>query len=298
MKILITGSTGLVGTQVVQTLEAQHDVVRLVRQSTKSRTEQDAVWDPSAESMDLQCLEDADAVVHLAGENLGRRWNPELKKQIRASRVEGTHLLSESIAKCSNPPKVLIAASAIGYYGSRGDDVMTEESSAGAGFLAEVVADWESATSPAAEAGVRVVNLRIGVVLSRRGGALHSMMRPFKLCLGGVVGNGRQYWSWIEVSDVAKVVEFALNNESISGPLNTVAPVAATNREFTKAFGRVISRPTIFPMPAIVTKLVLGEMGEELLLSSTRVVPQKLTDAGFEFGFPALDGALKNALTY
>lgn len=298
MKILITGSTGLVGTQVVRMLEAQHDVVRLVRESTKSRTEQDAVWDPNADSMDLQCLEDADAVVHLAGENLGRRWNPALKQKIRDSRINGTRLLSESIAKCSKPPKVLIAASAIGYYGSRGDEEMVEASSPGSGFLADVVADWEAATSPASEAGIRVVNLRTGVVLSNRGGAIHSMMRPFKLCLGGIVGNGRQYWSWIEVSDVARIVAFALNNESISGPLNTVAPVAVTNREFTKAFGRVISRPTIFPMPAFLAKLVLGEMGEELLLSSTRVVPQKLLEAGFEYGYPELDGALRNALTY
>ncbi len=297
MRVLITGSTGLVGTQVVRRLENENEIVRLVRQSTKSRIGDDAVWDPNADSMDLQCLEDADAVVHLAGENLGRRWNPELKRKIRDSRVNGTGLLCESIAKCANPPKTLIAASAIGYYGSRGDEEMTEESTRGSGFLADVVADWEDATRPASEAGVRVVNLRIGVVLSRNGGALHSMMTPFKLCLGGIVGNGRQHWSWVEVTDVAHIVEFALNNESISGPLNAVAPKPATNREFTKTFGKVISRPTILPMPAFVTKIMLGEMGEELLLSSTRVIPQKLNEAGFEFGYAQLEGALRNALS-
>lgn len=296
MQILITGSTGLVGTAVQKTLASNHEIRRLVRPTTSARTAEDAVWDPQSGELDRECLESANAVVHLAGENLGRRWNAALKQRLRDSRINSTRLLCESIAECQNPPSVLIAASAIGFYGDRGDEELTESSTPGSGFLAELVQDWESATTAAVTAGIRVVNLRIGVVLSKDGGAIKSMLLPFKLGLGGIVGNGRQYWSWIELGDLARVFEFAIQTESLSGPVNAVAPNPVTNREFTKTLGRVIHRPTIFPMPAFAAKLVLGEMAQELLLASARVSPTQLVERKFDYQHATLEPALSHAL--
>ncbi|MDA1016343.1 MAG: TIGR01777 family oxidoreductase [Planctomycetota bacterium] len=296
MQILMTGASGLVGTATRHQLLPNHEVRRLVRSTSSNRAVEDVVWDPQSGNMDRQCLEQADVVVHLAGENLGRRWNSALKQQIRDSRILGTQLLCETIAKCESPPRVLIAASAIGYYGHRGDEELIESSSPGSGFLAELVRDWEAATEPAKAGGTRVVNLRIGVVLSKDGGALKSMLLPFKLGLGGIVGNGRQFWSWIELSDLARVIEFAIQTESLSGPVNAVAPNPPTNREFTKALGRTLHRPTVFPMPAFAAKLVLGEMAQELLLASARVIPAKLTEHDFEYQHADLDEALRHAL--
>ena len=205
-------------------------------------------------------------------------------------------MLSEALAKLSRKPRVLVGASAIGFYGERGDDVMTESSNTGTSFLCNVCRDWEAATEAARSAGIRVVNLRIGVVLTPRGGALEKMLLPFKFCAGGVVGTGRQFWSWIALDDVVGVIHHAITHEELSGPVNAVSPEPATNRDFTKTLGRVLGRPTIAPLPAFVVKLLMGEMGEELLLASTRVVPNRLQATGYQFRCPTLDGALRHLL--
>jgi hypothetical protein len=236
-------------------------------------------------------------VVHLAGENIaGRRWNDEQKARIRDSRVDSTLLLSGTLATLRQPPKVLVSASAIGYYGDRGDSLLTESSESGNGFLPEICREWEAATEPAVAAGIRVVNLRFGVILSRKGGALTKMLTPFRLGLGGVIGSGRQWMSWIAIDDVIGVICHVLATESLRGPVNTVAPSAVTNHEFTKTMGRVLRRPTIFPMPAFVARLALGEMADELLLASTRVEPRALLVSQYSFLFADLENALRHLL--
>lgn len=296
MKILVTGSTGLVGSAVVPFLTTGgHQVLRLVRGTAQG--DDQIGWNPMTGETDVAKLEGLDAVVHLAGENIATgRWNAAKKARIRDSRVHGTRLLSETLAKLSVKPKVLVCASAIGYYGDRGNDEMTEVSPPGKSFLCEVCRDWEAAAELARQAGIRVVNLRIGVVLTPRGGALEKMLLPFKLCAGGVVGSGQQYWSWIALDDVVGAIHHALNCESLSGPVNCVSPQTVTNRVFTKTLGSVLNRPTIVPMPAFAAKLALGEMGDELLLASTRVVPQRLKESGYEFRLPNLDAALRHLL--
>jgi hypothetical protein len=295
MKLAITGSTGLVGSALVPFLTtAGHHVTRIVR--TRS-TEGDAVWNPDAGQIDAAALEGLDAVVHLAGENIAaRRWNAEQKSRIRDSRVQGTRLLCETLAKLRQPPRVLVSASAIGFYGNRGDDVMTEMTTAGEGFLPNVCREWEAATKAAEEAGIRVVQLRIGVVLSPKGGALAKMLTPFKLGLGGRMGNGRQWMSWIDVDDAIGSIYHALLTESLSGPVNAVAPHPVMNSEFTKTLGRVLSRPTLFAMPAFVARLAFGEMANDLLLGSTRVMPEKLLQSGYRFQYPDLEHALRHLL--
>lgn len=296
MNILVTGSTGLVGSAVVPFLTTGgHRVFRLVR--GKAHNEQEILWDPAAGTIDASKLEGMDAVVHLAGDNIAHgRWSAAKKARIRDSRVIGTRLLSDTLSKLNRKPRVLACASAIGYYGNRGDDVMTESSPPGPTFISEVCRDWEAATEPARAAGIRVVNLRIGVVLTPRGGALAKMLTPFKLCLGGVVGSGKQYWSWIALDDVVGAIHHAITHDELSGPVNAVAPGTLTNAEFTKILGRVLHRPTIAPLPAFVVKLLLGEMGEELLLASTRVVPNRLQETGYQFRCPTLEGALRHVL--
>jgi hypothetical protein len=253
-------------------------------------------WDPAAGKIDAAALEGHDAVVHLAGENISQRWTAKQKSKILESRIRSTRLLVEALARLTNPPNVLVSASAIGYYGNRGDEILQEDSAAGIGFLPEVCREWEAATQPAAEAGIRVVNLRFGLILSPGGGALAKMFLPFKMGVGGVLGSGRQYWSWISIDDIIGVIHHALRNESLQGPVNAVSPNPVTNREFTKILGHVLKRPTLFPVPAFTLRLVFGEMADEMLLASARVQPAKLLNSGYDFRYPELEGALRHLL--
>lgn len=297
MIIAVSGSTGLVGAALVAALEADgHLVRRLVRRPVREK-EHEIQWDPAAGTIDAAELARVDGVVHLAGESIaGSRWTEAVKLRIRDSRVLGTRLLCQTIAGQSTKPAVLVSASAIGFYGCRGDEPLNESSPAGSGFLADVCQRWEAETRVAREAGVRVVNLRIGVVLDRAGGALAQMLTPFKLGLGGVLGGGRQYFSWIILDDLVRAIRFALENATLSGPVNAVAPEPVTNRVFTKTLGRVLGRPTVFSMPAFAARLAFGEMADEMLLGGARVVPQALLAAGFQFHFPQLEPALRRAL--
>ena len=297
MRILISGAGGLVGSELVPFLQGGgHEVAALSRSSRTGGLET-ITWDPAGGQLDVAALEGFDAVVHLAGENIaGGRWNEARKQRIRDSRVQGTRLLAESLAACENPPKVLACASAIGYYGDRGDEVLNEDSSPGEGFLPEVCREWEEAADAARDRGIRVVNLRLGVVLSPRGGALQQMLTPFNLGGGGVVGSGKQYWSWVALDDVVGAIHHALTTDSLSGPVNTTAPAPATNREFTKTLGKVLQRPTIVPLPAFAARLVLGEMADDLLLASARVMPERLVESGYQFRCPDLEGALRHLL--
>ncbi|MEO8603174.1 MAG: TIGR01777 family oxidoreductase [bacterium] len=296
MKILISGASGLIGTALVPFLTTGgHQVVRLVRGGRKKAGT--VQWDPAAGTIDRAGLEGFDAVVHLSGENIAAgRWTPERKARIHASRVDGTRLLVEALAGLTHPPKILIAASAIGYYGDRKEDIVDEDSAPGAGFLADVCREWEAATFPAAQAGMRVVNLRFGVVLSGKGGMLPTVLTPFRFGLGGAIGGGAQYMSWVAIDDVLGAVLYALTTPALSGPVNAVSPHPVTNRVFTDTLAQVLSRPALLPIPAAAVRLLFGEMGEELLLSSTRVEPERLTAAGFHFTFPDLESALRHVL--
>jgi uncharacterized protein (TIGR01777 family) len=296
MNILVTGSSGLVGSALVPFLTTGgHRVMRLVR--AEPRGEDEVRWDPSIGAIDAQKLEGIDAVVHLAGESIADgRWTPEKKAKILNSRVQGTRLLSESLARLQRRPRVLVSASAIGYYGDRGEQPLNERSAAGSGFLPDVCRQWEAATQPAVEAGIRVVNLRIGVVLSAQGGALAKMLGPFRMGAGGRLGSGRQYLSWIALDDVVGAIHHGLMCDELSGPVNAVSPNPVTNREFTKTLGRVLRRPTMFPMPAPAARVIFGEMADELLLASTRVEPQRLMAEGYEFRFAELQSALRHLL--
>jgi len=255
-------------------------------------------WDPGKRQVDAAGLEGLDAVVHLAGENIASgRWNAARKAAIRDSRVNGTRLLCDALAGLARPPKTLVCASAIGYYGDGGADVLTEESPPGAGFLPEVCREWEAAAESAMRKGIRVVALRIGMVLSPRGGALSRMLPPFRLGFGGVTGNGRQYVSWVALDDLAGIVLHALQSGELRGPVNAVAPVPVTNREFTEALGKALSRPTPLPVPAFALRLAVGgEMADALLLASARVVPRRLEETGYPFRFPELGAALRHLL--
>jgi uncharacterized protein (TIGR01777 family) len=298
MRIALTGSHGLVGAALVRTLEAAGDeVIRLVR--ARENTGRGAIWwDPTTGGIDQAGLEKLDAVIHLAGENLASgRWTPARKRRIRESRVHGTRLIAETLRGLKEPPRVLLSASAVGFYGNRGDDVLSETSAGGEGFLAEVCREWEAATQPAADAGLRVACLRLGIVLSPEGGALARMLLPFKLGLGGPLGTGRQFWSWIQIEDVVEAVRYILKTNALAGPINLTAPEPVTNREFTRMLGQVLRRPAILPAPGWALRLALGSMADEALLASTRAVPAKLQAAGFEFRYPQLRGALEQAVT-
>ncbi len=294
----MSGSSGLVGRAVSRLLERQgHRVARLVRTSPPQGPGF-VYWNPAAGEIDRSSLQGFDAVVHLAGENVGSgRWTAQKKRLIRESRVEGTRLLSRALAALDRPPRVMACASAIGFYGDRGEEILTERSGPGRGFLPEVCAAWEEAALPARDAGVRVVHLRLGIVLSREGGPLARLLPPFRLGLGGVIGSGRQYISWIAIDDVARVFSHALENENLAGPINAVAPGAVTNRELTRTLGRALGRPVLLPLPGFVVRAVFGEMGEALLLSSARVVPARLGKVGFEFRYPTIDSALDHLLS-
>ncbi len=297
MRIAVTGSSGLVGGHLVGVLRASgDDVYRVVRRSTQAAESQIA-WDPGKGTIESAKLDGVEAVVHLAGENIaGGRWTAARKQAILESRVGGTRLLCETLAGLDRRPPVLVCASAIGYYGDRGDERLTESSPPGRGFLVEVCEAWEAASMPARDAGIRVVNLRIGIVLSREGGALAKMLTPFKMGIGGKVGSGRQYMSWIALEDLIRIIKHVLDCDQLSGPVNAVAPNPVTNRQFTKILGRILRRPTLAALPGFVARLAFGEMGNELLLSGARVIPQKLGETGFEFRYPMLEGALRAEL--
>jgi uncharacterized protein len=297
MRILVTGSTGLVGSDLVPFLTTGgHRVVRLVRAPIASG-EEEVFWEPTRGQFDSSQLEGLDAVVHLAGENIaGRRWNGAQKARIRDSRVKGTRLLCETLARLPRPPRMLVTASAIGIYGERGDAWLSEASTSGDGFLAEVCRDWEAATEPAAAAGIRVVSLRFGIILSPKGGALAKMLTPFRLGMGGRIGSGRQWMSWIAIDDVLGVICHALATDSLHGPVNAVAPDPVTNHEFTKTLGRVLRRPSLVPMPGFMARLGFGEMANELLLASMRVESRVLLESKYDCLYGYLEGALGHLL--
>lgn len=295
--VAVSGASGLIGTALISSLAATgYQVTRLVRRPARTGELQ---WDPASGLLDPARLGVVDAVVHLAGENVGVRWTAERKRRIKASRSMGTRSLSESLARATVKPKVLIAASAVGIYGNRGDEILTEGSTLGdpsRDFLAEVAQEWESATEPARQAGIRVVNLRIGIVLSPRGGALRRMLLPFHLGLGGRLGSGRQWMSWIAIDDVIGAIEHALTSETLRGPVNLTAPEPVTNRDFTAALGRALSRPAIVPVPAPLLRLALGEMAGGTVLASARVLPTRLLESGYRFQYSDLSSALRHVL--
>lgn len=302
MKIIVTGSTGLVGTALVRSLLAEgHEVTRMVRgdsQTFRAPGTAAVRWEPEKGTVDAAELEGHDAAVHLAGESVaGGRWTEEKKRRILESRVKGTRLLAETLAGLSVKPKVLVSASAIGFYGNRGAEVLGEESASGEDFLSGVAREWEKATLPASQAGIRVVHLRIGIVLSASGGALGQMLKPFKLGLGGRIGSGEQYMSWIALDDLVSIIKHALNDEHLRGPVNAVAPTPATNEQFTKTLGRVLGRPALLPVPAFALRLAFGrEMADSLLLGGARVEPARLKETGYRFAYPDLEGALRHVL--
>lgn len=296
MKILISGTSGLIGSALLSyLLEHGHQVVKLVR--TSQGRQDEIVWDWTKGMPSLDKLEGFDAVIHLAGENIASgRWTAAKKELIRNSRVVSTVLLANALADLHHPPKVYLNASAVGYYGSRGDEILTEQSSRGTGFLAEVCDDWEKAAAPAIEKGIRVGFLRFGAVLSSKGGALKQLLTPFKLGLGGIMGTGNQYFSWIAIDDLVSSIVEILSNESYQGPINIVSPVPVTNQEFTKTLSLLLHRPSFMRMPAFMAKIIFGEMADEVLLASTRAVPEVLIDGGFEFAYPHLEWALRHIL--
>ena len=293
-KILVSGASGFIAAALMPALRAQGwDVFKLIR--GKPRTSREIHWDPM-QPVDLESVSGLDAVIHLAGETIFGFWTAAKKRRILESRELGTRHLAEALAQSSAPPRVFVSASAIGYYGNRGDEILRDDATSGTGFLAEVCRAWESAAEPAINAGIRTVHPRIGLVLSASGGALKRMLLPFRLGLGGRIGNGRQWWSWIDIRDLVGGFLHLLGDESLTGPVNMVAPNPLTNGEFTRALAVALSRPAILHIPDFGIRLALGEMGEELLLSSQRVEPVKLVATGYHFQSPNLRAALTNIL--
>jgi uncharacterized protein (TIGR01777 family) len=295
MKILVTGASGLIGTELAPFLTAGgHEVARLVREAPKTG---DVRWDPARGTVDAAGLEGVDAVVHLAGEPIADgKWTPEKKIRIRESRIRGTKLLAETIAKLSRPPRVFVSASAVGYYGHRYDEVLPETIMPGMDYLSRVCREWENASEAAAEAGVRVVNPRFGVVLSPKGGALARMLPPFKLGLGGKLGDGTQYMSWITMDDTLGAIRHALETDALAGPVNVVAPSPVTNAEFTATLGRVLGRPAVLSVPAFALRFMYGELADAALLASQRAEPKRLRETGYAFLHPELEGAMRHLL--
>jgi len=295
--VVVTGSHGLIGSALMPRLRADgHRVVRLVRSAPEGSD--DVAWDPDAGTIDAAALEGVDAVVHLAGAGIGdKKWTAERKRLILESRTRGTDLLVRTLAGLRDRPSVLVSGSAVGYYGNRGADVLTEQAPPGDDFPAQVCVAWEAATIPAAEAGIRVATIRTGIVLAAHGGALQRMLLPFKLGLGGRIGSGEQYMSWIALDDHVGAIRHVLATESVSGPVNLAAPNPATNAEFTRALGGAVHRPTVLPTPLFPLKAVYGgELVQHLLVDGQRVVPRVLETSGFEFRYPELDDALRAVL--
>ena len=304
MKILLAGGSGLVGSALHSHLQNDgHHVCRLVRRETGS--EDEIRWNPDAGQLRPEAIERFDAMVHLGGESIASgRWTQGKMDRIRSSRIDSTRLLAETIAKLADPPRVFACASAIGYYGDRGDELLDEDSpprsdedeAAAAQFLPHVCRKWEEAAEAARGDATRVVNLRFGIVLSRQGGALRQMLPLFRLGLGGRIGSGKQYWSWITLDDAVAAIAHALEKPSLDGPLNLTAPAPVTNREFTATLARHLRRPALAPAPAMVLRATLGRMADELLLASTRVVPKRLLETGFTFEYTELEPALDHLL--
>jgi len=296
MRVAITGSTGLIGAALIRALTADgHAVLRLVRRAPRAG-EAEAAWNPSAGTIDRAAIEGTDAVVHLAGENIASgRWTEKKKRAILESRTVGTRLLAELLASLDRKPRVLVSVSGINYYGDRGNEILTEESAAGTGFLARVCIEWERAADPAREAGIRVVHPRLGLVLSSEGGALPKMLPIFRLGLGGRIGNGRQYMSAISIEDLVRAIAHLIDDDRLAGPVNLVMPSPLTNADFAAMLGRVLRRPAVLPVPSVVVSILFGEMGRETLLGSLRVVPAKLERAGFRFLHAGLESALRAA---
>ncbi len=297
--IAVTGATGLVGSALVSSLEqAGHAVLRLVRRPVQN-AEQESYWNPSTGEIDADVLEGVDAVVHLGGANVAKqRWSNAYKQVLRSSRIDSTTLLARTIASLQQKPRVLVTASAIGFYGSRGDELLDEESPIGSGFLAELCHDWEEANQPAREAGVRVCQMRIGVVLSPEGGALKKILPIFRKGLGGPMGSGKQYVSWIGLPDVVAALEFAIDHDAINGAVNTMAPHPVTSREFANSLGQQLGRPSFLPTPAFALRMMVGwEMAEALLLGGAKIAPRKLEAEGFVFQHPTIAEALAAVLS-
>src|ERR687893_1991408 len=295
LDVLVSGSAGLIGSALVLALQEKgHQVRRLTRSGGAS---EDAVrWDPAAGEIDADRIEGVDAIVHLAGENIVGRWTDAKKARIRDSRVRGTRLLAETLARLPRPPGVMVSASATGYYGDRGNELLSEQSAPGDSFLAGVGQEWEAAADPAREAGGRVVHPRLGIVLSTQGGALGATLPIFKLGGGGKIGSGGQYWSWVSFDDVIGAILHAMDTEDLSGPVNVVTSHPPTNAKYTRVLGKVLNRPTVFTVPAPAARLMLGEITDELLLASARVEPVRLKEAGYSFRHPELEGALRHLL--
>lgn len=295
--VAITGASGLVGAALTASLTTSGRRVLRITRNESAVSDDTAAWDPQRGFAAPDRLNGVRAVVHLAGENIGdSRWTEAKKRRIRDSRVQGTATLCRSLAALEEKPEVLVCASAIGFYGDRGDEILEETSAAGTGFLPEVCQEWEAATEAAAGAGIRVVHARFGVILSSEGGALKSMLLPFKMGAGGKIGSGRQYWSWIALDDVVGAIRHSIEAAGLAGPVNVVSPQPATNAEFTKVLGQVLHRPTVLPMPAFAARMALGEMANDLLLASARVLPKKLQASGYEFRFTDLAAALRHEL--
>ena len=294
MRVLVTGSNGLIGAALVPRLSAAHDVARLTRSEPRGPGE--FRWDPGAGRIDAAALAGVDAVVHLAGESVAGRWTDGKKRRIRESRVRGTRLIAETAAGHEPGPRVIVCASAIGYYGDRGDEPVTEDSPPGTGFLADVVQEWERAADPARAAAIRTVHLRFGIVQSAHGGALRAQLPLFRLALGGRVGNGRQYVSWVAIDDAVGAIEHALRSDRLTGAANVTAPGPVTNASYAGTLGRVLRRPAVLPAPAPAVRLVLGEFAGELL-GGQRVLSPRLREDGFEFKYPELEGALRHVLS-
>jgi len=293
-RVLVSGASGPIGAALLPSLDSRgYDVVRLVRGAAAGGAQ--IPWDPAL-PIDPESVSGFDAVIHLAGESIVGRWSAAKKAKIRDSRVVGTSNLAKALAQAKNKPHVFVCSSAIGYYGNRGDELLREDSAAGEGFLAEVCREWETATKPANDAGIRTAQIRTGVVLSPKGGALGKMLTPFKLGLGGNLGNGRQWMSWIDIQDMIGAIHHILKMDLLQGPVNMVAPKPVTNAEFTRTLASVLSRPAIFPVPAFAVKAAFGEMGESVLLASQRVEPARLVASGYPFRFSELRASLENTL--
>jgi uncharacterized protein (TIGR01777 family) len=297
MRILMSGSHGLIGKALIPQLVMDgHQIIRLVREAVPD-DDNIILWDPLKGKIDRKALKGIDIVIHLAGENVASsRWNDEKKRAIYDSRVKGTKVLVSAISKMKVAPRLFLCASSIGYYGDRGDETLDEHKTQGKGFLSQVCHDWEVATKPLKKTKTRLINMRIGVVLTKEGGALKRMLRPFRFGLGGRLGSGKQYFSWITMKDLLSSIHHIMLHDDIEGPINLVAPSPVTNKTFTKTLGTALGMPTVFPLPAFVAKLAFGEMASELLLSGNRVLPQKLLKHEFKFQNPELEGALKSIL--